>query len=347
MDGVNTQNHMVRVSHSRGGPPYSFDVLYTLHTFDGLDRIDRGCDFGGCRSGKNRYRSFVSPRKYADSIAAPDSLSGANSQVDDVGANACSHVEMIHGDCRDVMPILPAGAFDGCVCDPPYGQGIAEWDLDVPEVDVWREILRLMKPGSVLAAFGGRQLYDVLASRAREAGFLVKGQAVWVFRGGRAPSRNHLLPAHELILLARAPGKPIPLDVDAVRSPWANEEDRRRVSRIDSLRATGRRRPVYHDSLNNHGREPFAANELGRYPTTVMATDDVLGEPGYVFMVPKVRNAGAHLCAKPLELMVRLVEAFVPPAGVILDPFAGSGTVGEAAKLTGRKAVLIERAKAA
>jgi site-specific DNA-methyltransferase (adenine-specific) len=254
---------------------------------------------------------------------------------------------MIHGDCRDVMPILPAASFDGCVCDPPYGQGIADWDHDVPDVDVWRNILRLLKPGAALAAFGGRVRYDVLASRVRDAGFLVKGQAVWIFRGGRAQSRSHLLPAHELILLARAPGRPIPLDVDAVRTPWANEKDRERVAKIDSLRTNGRRRPVYSDSLNACGRAPFVANELGRYPTTVMATDDVLGESGGVFMVPKVRNADAHLCAKPLELMVRLVKAFVPPAGVVLDPFAGSGTVGEAAKLSGRKAVLIEKAIAA
>jgi site-specific DNA-methyltransferase (adenine-specific) len=286
-------------------------------------------------------------RNHADSLAAPDNRPDPDSQVDDWGTNACPAVEMIHGDCRDVMPILPAGAFDGCVCDPPYGQGIAEWDLDVPAVDVWRAVLRLMKPGAVLAAFGGRARYDVLAARVREAGFLVKGQAVWIFRGGRAQSRNHLLPAHELILLARAPGDPIPLNVDAVRTPWANEEDRKKVSRIDSLRETGRRRPVYNNSLDNHGRKPFVANKLGRYPTTVMATDDVLGEPGHVFIVPKVRNARAHLCAKPLKLMVRLVNAFVPPEGVVLDPFAGSGTVGVAAKLTGRKAVLIELAKAA
>jgi len=154
-------------------------------------------------------------RNHVDSITAPVDRPGADSQVDDVEADACPAVEMIHDDCRDVMPVLPEGAFDGCVCDPPYGQRIAEWDHDVPEVDVWREILRLMKPGAALAAFGGRLRYDVLASRVREAGFLVKGQAVWIFRGGRAQSSNHLLPAHELIVLARAPGKPIPLDVDA------------------------------------------------------------------------------------------------------------------------------------
>ena len=93
-----------------------------------------------------------------------------------------------------------------------------------------------------------------------------------------------------------------------VRTPWANEKDRERVSQIDSLRANGRRRPIYQDSINSCGRAPFVANELGRYPTTVMATDDVLGEPGCVFMVPKVRNAEAQdlsSCGLPASSTLR------------------------------------------
>jgi DNA modification methylase len=289
----------------------------------------------------------VHKRKRADEATSAAARSGAADRVVDIDADACPHVELIHGDCRDVMPALPAGAFDGCVCDPPYGLGIAGWDREVPGVDVWREVLRLLKPGAALAACSARRLYDVLGSRVREAGFLVKDQAIWVFRGGRAPSCGHLLPAHEPILLARAPGRPLAINADEARIPWASEEDRRRASRIDPLRAAGRRRAVYDKSLNGYGREPFVANKLGRYPTTVMATDDVLGDLSYVFRVPKVRDAKAHVCAKPLELMVHLVKAFVPAGGVVLDPFAGSGPVGEAARITGRKAVLIELAKAA
>jgi site-specific DNA-methyltransferase (adenine-specific) len=37
-----------------------------------------------------------------------------------------------------------------------------------------------------------------------------------------------------------------------------------------------------------------------------------------------------------------LIRLVTPPSGVLLDPFAGSGTTGVAAKLEGRKATLIE-----
>jgi site-specific DNA-methyltransferase (adenine-specific) len=49
-----------------------------------------------------------------------------------------------------------------------------------------------------------------------------------------------------------------------------------------------------------------------------------------------------HIAEKPEEVMGWVLGA--TPAGcTVLDPFAGSGTTGWAAKLSGRKAVLIER----
>jgi site-specific DNA-methyltransferase (adenine-specific) len=49
-----------------------------------------------------------------------------------------------------------------------------------------------------------------------------------------------------------------------------------------------------------------------------------------------------HKTEKPLELAIKLIEQFTNPGDTILDPFMGSGTTLEAAKLTGRKAIGIE-----
>ena len=45
---------------------------------------------------------------------------------------------------------------------------------------------------------------------------------------------------------------------------------------------------------------------------------------------------------KPVDLMRWLVRLITPPQGRILDPFAGSGSTGEAAMLCGVDATLIE-----
>jgi site-specific DNA-methyltransferase (adenine-specific) len=49
-----------------------------------------------------------------------------------------------------------------------------------------------------------------------------------------------------------------------------------------------------------------------------------------------------HPTVKPIKLMQYLITLALPPDGVLIDPFAGSGTTGRAAKEMGRKAVLIE-----
>jgi adenine-specific DNA-methyltransferase len=51
----------------------------------------------------------------------------------------------------------------------------------------------------------------------------------------------------------------------------------------------------------------------------------------------------AHPTVKPLDLILYMIKLSARPGATILDPFAGSGTTGRAAKDLGRKAVLIER----
>ena len=85
--------------------------------------------------------------------------------------------EAILGNCRDVLPALPAGVFDACVTDPPYGLGMFAWDAEVPGAAIWREVLRVLKPGAALVAFAGRRTYHHLALAVEEAGFRVTDQA--------------------------------------------------------------------------------------------------------------------------------------------------------------------------
>jgi DNA modification methylase len=65
---------------------------------------------------------------------------------------------------------------------------------------------------------------------------------------------------------------------------------------------------------------------------------------GNVIKAPRVHHAGReHQTQKPVELLRALIRVVAPPNGVVLDPFAGSGSTGVAAKSIGRKAVLFER----
>jgi len=55
------------------------------------------------------------------------------------------------------------------------------------------------------------------------------------------------------------------------------------------------------------------------------------------------RLGSGHPTVKPVDLMQWIVRLITPPGGTTLDPFAGTGTTGEAAWREGMKAVLVER----
>lgn len=66
-----------------------------------------------------------------------------------------------------------------------------------------------------------------------------------------------------------------------------------------------------------------------------------------VFYFPKAgkadRAGSTHPTVKPIALMRALIRHVTPPGGIVLDPFAGSGTTGEAAKLERARCILMER----
>ena len=55
------------------------------------------------------------------------------------------------------------------------------------------------------------------------------------------------------------------------------------------------------------------------------------------------RLGSRHPTVKPVDLMQYLVRLVTPKGGLVLDPFAGTGTTGEAAIREGMRAILIER----
>lgn len=57
------------------------------------------------------------------------------------------------------------------------------------------------------------------------------------------------------------------------------------------------------------------------------------------------RNADGHPCPFPESLVSPLIQSSCPPDGVVLDPFAGSGTTLRVAKDLGRRAIGIEKDK--
>lgn len=90
------------------------------------------------------------------------------------------------GDCRDVLRTLPDASVDAIVTDPPYGLAFMgnHWDYDVPDADIWRECLRVLKPGGHLLAFAGTRTQHRMAVQIEDAGFEIRDMIAWVYGSG-------------------------------------------------------------------------------------------------------------------------------------------------------------------
>jgi site-specific DNA-methyltransferase (adenine-specific) len=93
---------------------------------------------------------------------------------------------LIHGDCLDRLAELEDCSVDAAVTDPPYGLSFMgkHWDYDVPSVEIWQQVFRVLKPGGHLLAFAGTRTQHRMAVNIEDAGFEIRDMIAWVYGSG-------------------------------------------------------------------------------------------------------------------------------------------------------------------
>ncbi len=119
-------------------------------------------------------------------------------------------IELHRGTAIAVLASMPDESVDAIVTDPPYGLSkepdIAEvlrrwlagddyehggggfmgksWDSFVPGPSVWKECLRVLKPGGHLLCFAGSRTVDLMGMAIRLGGFEIRDQIQWLYGSG-------------------------------------------------------------------------------------------------------------------------------------------------------------------
>ncbi len=365
--------------------------------------------------------------------------------------------KVIHGDNLEVLKTYPENFFHSVVTDPPYGLKFMNkhWDYDVPQVEFWREVLRVLKPGGYVLSFGGTRTYHRMVVNIEDAGFIIRDQLQWIYGSGFPKSLNiskaidrHLKADRQNITetktsegifgteeteeqiwtsqkqgkksmfdggkerLATYPAtypatvwegygtalKPANEPICLAMKPLSEKNFAENVLKhqagglnIDGCRVgeSGARfngRNVDSDIYGKYGTaKPKEDYGKGRFPSNVILDEEaggMLNGEARFFYCSKAssseRNAGMrwdsergytvdenkwtendyrkgngektkavsknhHATVKPLSLMRYLVRLITPKGGIVLEPFAGSGTTLLAAKKEGFEFVGIER----
>jgi site-specific DNA-methyltransferase (adenine-specific) len=97
-------------------------------------------------------------------------------------------INLINGNSLEVLATFPENSIYSIVTDPPYELGFMgkKWDSTgiAYNVKLWRECLRVLKPGGHLLAFGGSRTYHRMATAIEDAGFEVRDQMMWIYGSG-------------------------------------------------------------------------------------------------------------------------------------------------------------------
>jgi len=100
--------------------------------------------------------------------------------------------KLMLGDNIESLKKLPDNSIDSVVTDPPYGLSFMnkKWDYEVPSVDFWKEVYRVLKPGGHILSFGGTRTYHRMVVNIEDAGFEIRDQIMWLYGSGFPKSHN-------------------------------------------------------------------------------------------------------------------------------------------------------------
>jgi site-specific DNA-methyltransferase (adenine-specific) len=217
------------------------------------------------------------------------------------------HIVLI-GDCHILMP--RSGPFDLIIADPPYGDTSLSWDR---RVDGWLALAHdTLKPSGSLWIFGSLRAFMATAGEFTAGGWRYAQEIVWEKQNGSSFHADRFKRVHELVAqFCRADAS------------WADVYNVVQTT-PDATARTVRRKM----------RPPHTGHiDAGFYVS-------VDGGPRLMRSVIYARNChgrAIHPTEKPSSLIEILIRTSCPPGCLVGDWFAGSGAVGEACRLTGRR----------
>jgi site-specific DNA-methyltransferase (adenine-specific) len=218
-------------------------------------------------------------------------------------------VTLYLGDARELLPELGLQADLVCT-DPPYGETSLAWDR---WPDGWPTLAATAARS--MWCFGSMRMFLEHNAEFVAAGWQMSQDIVWEKHNGSGFAADRFKRVHEHAL-------------HWYRGPWRNQQHATPTT-ADATAGTVRRK-----------QKPTHFGEIG---TGVFVSED--GGPRLMRSVLQVRSMhgrALHPTEKPIGLLDPLIRYACPVGGLVLDPFAGSGSTLDAARQAGRRAIGIE-----
>ena len=221
-------------------------------------------------------------------------------------------IELLNGDCLQLMKSIPDKSIDAIITDPPYGTTACKWDLVIPFDLMWEQLNRIIKPNCAIVLFGSEPF-----SSALRMSNIKNYKYDWIWQKNRgsnfAAVKYMPMKEHEIISVFNKHNYyPI------MQKRTGGGADRIKYKINPSTSAE-----VYNGLV---AKESTMRSEL-RVPSSIQKFNTEVGK---------------HPTQKPVELIEYLIKTYTNENETVLDFTMGSGTTGVACKNLNRKFIGIE-----
>jgi len=223
-------------------------------------------------------------------------------------------MDLLKGDCLELMKEIKSGSVDAIITDPPYGTTACKWDSVINFDLMWEQLNRLIKPNGAIVLFGSEPFSSALRMSNIKN---YKYDLIWdkVLHSNPLIAKKQPLSAHENISLFY------------------------------------KKQPTYNHQMTYTGKEIKRGGETSGRSGTKGERKIFRGKDSTKARYPKkiitISNASKKKCVhptqKPVVLMEYLIKTYTNEGETVLDFTMGSGSTGVACVNTNRNFIGIEQ----
>ena len=227
-------------------------------------------------------------------------------------------MELIQGDCLEVMKSIPSGSIDAIITDPPYGTTACKWDSIIDFELMWEQLNRIIKPNGAIVLFGSEPF-----SSALRMSNIKNYKYDWIWQKNRGS--NFALVRYQ------------PMKEHEIVSVFSNKthnyypiKQKRKGKGLERIKGN-----------YNVGK---ASNITGIKQTICTTQGQELRQPSSIqkFNTTEKGIKREHPTQKPVALMEYLIKTYTLENETVLDFTMGSGSTMVAAQNLNRNGIGIE-----
>ena len=227
-------------------------------------------------------------------------------------------MQLLHGDCLELMKTIPDKSIDMVLTDPPYGTTACKWDVVIPLEPMWVQLKRIIKPNGAIVLTASQPFTTALINSNI---FEFRHNLVWdkVCPTGHLNAKKKPLTRHEDVLIF--------------------SKEKHGIFTYNPQKRKG--------AYRNKSPKRSSDNVKGRCYNVVNHTKDNFNDDYYPTSIYELSTANRmdklHPTQKPVALMEYLIKTYSNEGETVLDFTMGSGSTGVACKNLNRKFIGIEK----